>query len=435
MFSSALCSYSYANFPGLGKNSSASTVTTSNSGLFRFVIALVFALAAQFSFAQSSTLAVSSTSVSFGNVNVGQSTTKTITLTSTGTSPVTISSLSVAGSLFGASGVTTPLTLNPGQTATLTLSFSPNGGSNFTGTLTIAGNSSTGNATVNMSGTGIPLPSSVTCSSSSMTGAGSDACTVNLNGAAPWGGFAVSLASNNAAVTVPASVTVPYNTTSATFNATVAAVTSSQTVTITATAGSSKSFALQLSAQSVGTLNISTGSISFGQVAIGQLATQSFTVTASGGTVVINSIASSGSSFSLAAVSLPLTLGAGQSATLNAQFDPTAAGAATGQLTISSHCAGSGTSVVSLSGTGLAYSINLTWVAPTPTSDKVVGYNVYRALSGSTTFAKMNSSLDAQTAFTDSTAQAGASYEYYVVSVDGAGNQSAPSNTFSVSIP
>ena len=99
-------------------------------------------------------LSVSSTDVNFGNVVAGQTAERSITLTSTGTSPVTISSLSVAGSLFAASGLTTPATLNPGQTATLTLSFTSPHVSSFTGVLTIASNSSKGNITVNMSGAG-----------------------------------------------------------------------------------------------------------------------------------------------------------------------------------------------------------------------------------------------------------------------------------------
>ena len=63
-------------------------------------------------------LTVSASSVSFGNVTVGSKGTQSVTLTSSGTAPVTISSISVAGSLFGATGITPPVTLNPGQTAT-----------------------------------------------------------------------------------------------------------------------------------------------------------------------------------------------------------------------------------------------------------------------------------------------------------------------------
>ena len=89
------------------------------------------------------TLALSTTTLSFGNVNVGQTATLPVDLTSTGTAPVTISAISIAGSLFTASGVTAPLTLNPGQSATLNIQFSAPHVSSFTGILTITSNSST----------------------------------------------------------------------------------------------------------------------------------------------------------------------------------------------------------------------------------------------------------------------------------------------------
>jgi hypothetical protein len=382
------------------------------------------------------TLAVSSTTVSFGNVNVGKSGTQVLTLSSTGTGPVTISSLSVAGSLFAASGIATPLTLNPGQTATLTVSMTPIGGSTFTGVLTIVSNSMAGNLIVNMSGNGIPVPASLSCSSASMATAGTDTCTVSLNGAAPWGGFLVSLVSNNSAVVVPSSVTVAYNTTSATFSATVAAVSSAQTVTLSAGATSgTTSFALQLNATAPGSMSVSTSSISFGSVAIADPVTQSLTVTASGGPVTINSVGTTGSGFAVVAMGLPMTLAAGQSATVNVEFAPTVAGAATGMLTIAGACSGSGKATVNLSGTGMSYSVNLNWDAPASSSDPVAGYNIYRALNGSSSFQQLNSSTNTSTSFTDWTVQTGENYQYYVVSVDSQGEMSVPSNTATVAIP
>ena len=77
---------------------------------------------------------------------------------------------------------------------------------------------------VSLSGTGVPVLSGLSCTSGSFTGAGTDSCTVTLNAAAATGGFAVSLASNNSNVTVPASVTVAAGATSASFTATVSSV-------------------------------------------------------------------------------------------------------------------------------------------------------------------------------------------------------------------
>ena len=58
----------------------------------------------------------------------------------------------------------------------------------------------------------------------------------------------------------------------------------------------------------------------------------------------------------MSGATFPVTLNPNQSVTLNVQFDPTAAGAATGQLTIQSNSSTNGTAVVSLSGTGTAVS-------------------------------------------------------------------------------
>jgi hypothetical protein len=71
----------------------------------------------------------------------------------------------------------------------------------------------------------------------SVTGGASSQGTVTLTSAAPAGGFTVAPSSNNAAATVPASVSVPQGATSATFAITTGAVTASTPVTITGSAG------------------------------------------------------------------------------------------------------------------------------------------------------------------------------------------------------
>jgi len=65
----------------------------------------------------------------------------------------------------------------------------------------------------------------------------------------------------------------------------------------------------------------------------------------------------------------------------------------------------------------------------------VAGYDVYRAVSGSSSYELLNSSLDDATSYTDTTVQEGVAYTYYIVSVDASGDQSDPSNLFSVTVP
>jgi fibronectin type 3 domain-containing protein len=122
---------------------------------------------------------------------------------------------------------------------------------------------------------------------------------------------------------------------------------------------------------------------------------------------------------------------------LNLQFDPAAAGSATGQLAIASNSSTGGTVVVNLTGTGTAsaYAVDLTWNAPTGSTDPVAGYNVYRAPGGTTTYQLINSSEVTQTTYVDSTVQSGQEYNYMVESVDPSGMESQPSNPTLVTVP
>jgi Abnormal spindle-like microcephaly-assoc'd, ASPM-SPD-2-Hydin len=327
------------------------------------------------------------------------------------------------------------LILNAGQTASLTLGFTSQNGGPFTGVLTIASNSSAGNLVINMSAAEVGVLTSVTCSSSSMSGAGVDSCAANLNGQAPAGGYAIALTSNNSTVTVPSGVTVAAGATSAPFNATVAATTSSQTATITASAGgTSKSFSLALAPPGVGNLAANAGSLSFGTVMVGQPATQSLILTASGGSVQINSAGVTGTGFSVSGLTFPAMVPSGQSVTLSVEFAPTSSGSISGQLTIQSNAA-SGTIALPLSATGDVYKVQLNWDAPSSSSDPVAGYYVYRATNGSSTYQQLNASPTTETSYLDSTIADGQSYMYYVVSVDSAGEQSTPSNTATLAIP
>jgi hypothetical protein len=270
-----------------------------------------------------------------------------------------------------------------------------------------------------------------------MSGAGSDPCTVSLTAAAPTSGMTVSLASNDAAVAVPGSVTVPAGTATVGFTAAAGAVSSSQTATITATAGGvSATFALQLSPAGTGKLGVNATSISFGNVVINTTATQSVTLSSTGtSAVTVNSASIIGSGFTESGITFPLTLNPGQTATLSVQFDPTATGAATGTLTIASNSSTGGTTAISLSGTGQPHEVDLSWDAPSNSSVPVSGYHIYRATQGSSSYQLLNSSVDAQTSYTDSTGQSGAAYQYYVTTVDSAGVESGPSNSTSVTIP
>ena len=305
-------------------------------------------------------LSVSAASVSFGGVALNSTATQAVTLSSTGTAAVTVTSATVTGTGFAVSGASFPLTLNPGQTVTLNLQFSAQQAGAAAGALTIASDSPQGNVVVSLGGTGVAATAlnGISCSQTSMSGAGTDACTANLTATAPAGGVSIQLASNNAAVTVPASVTVPAGSTGAGFTATVAAVSALQTATLTATSGTaSATLALQLLPvlpAGSGVLSVGATSIAFGGLALNAAATQAVTLSSTGTVAVtVTSATVAGTGFTVSGASFPLVLTPGQTATLNVQFKPVTAGAATGQLTVASNSA-QGSLVVSMSGTGTA---------------------------------------------------------------------------------
>jgi len=201
--------------------------------------------------------------------------------------------------------------------------------------------------------------------------------------------------------------------------------TASQTVTLTVNQGTS-------------TLSISATSVGFGNVALNTPATQTVILSSTGtASVTVNSAVLTGTGFTMSGPRFPATLTPGQTAALNVEFDPTAAGAATGSLTITSTSSSNGTAVIPLTGTGVAssYAVDLSWDAPTSSADPVAGYNVYRSPSGASTYQLLNSSVDTQTTYVDSTVQDGQSYDYIVESVDDSGVESAPTSPVAVAIP
>jgi IPT/TIG domain len=73
------------------------------------------------------------------------------------------------------------------------------------------------------------------------------------------------------------------------------------------------------------------------------------------------------------------------------------------------------------------HSIDLLWNAPNTSSVAIVGYNVYRGLSSTGPFGRLNgSALVADTSFNDLAVQGSTTYYYEVRSVDSTGTESAP---------
>ena len=154
---------------------------------------------------------------------------------------VTLTSVAPAG------GTVVSLSSSNTSVATVPASATVPGGATIA-TFTVTTNPVTANTTVNISASegGVTKSVSLAVNPASLTGlrltpttvvsGKSSQGTVTLDGPAPSGGAVVSLSSSNTSVaTVPSSATVPAGATSATFTVTTKKVTSSTSVTISAT--------------------------------------------------------------------------------------------------------------------------------------------------------------------------------------------------------
>jgi hypothetical protein len=309
------------------------------------------------------TLSASPSSANFGNVTVGSNQTVPVIVTNTGGESVTISAAAASGTGFSFTGQTPPITLSAGQSATFNAIFTPKAAGAASGSLTISSNASNPGLSVPLSGTGVAPgqlgsnPSSFafgniqdgTSKSLSGTLTNSGGTTITISAASASGtGFRLS------GLTLPVTLTAGQSTSFSVLFSPTAAGAASGTVTITSTA-SNPSLSIPLSGTGVtqGTLGANPTSLSFGNVQDGGSATLSETLTNAGGSsLTISAASASGTGFSISGLSLPVTLTAGQSTSFSVKFAPTAAGAASGTVTITSN--GSNPSLsIPLSGTGV----------------------------------------------------------------------------------
>jgi len=379
-------------------------------------------------------LSLSISSMQFGDVAVGTAVTKSVTVTSTGNVPLTIKSSTISGTGFSLSGVSVPMTLKPAQATVLTVHFNPSAAGSASGQLKLTSNAGTQAVTLTGNGTtASPTLSALTCSSASIVGVLADSCKVTLSGSAPKSGVIIALASSSPNVKVPASITIPATATTASFTANAAAVSTAQTVRLTATSGSvTRSISLQLS-PALAQLRVDATAISFGSVTLNQATTQIVTLSSVGkAAVTVKSISISGSGFSLSSVALPATLNPGQTLVLTLVYKATASSSQQGLLTISSNSSANPTLTINLTASTSGHRVELSWNPPVATSNPISGYKVYRA-TGTGSFAKIASPTPPS--YTDTSVQSGNTYKYYITSLGSSGGESAPSNTFTATIP
>ena len=98
------------------------------------------------------TLTATPATLSFPGVQVGKSQAQTETVQNTGGLSATISQGTVSGKGFSISGLSTPVTLTPGQSTTFSVTFAPQSSGSSTGTVAIASNASNSNLVISLSG-------------------------------------------------------------------------------------------------------------------------------------------------------------------------------------------------------------------------------------------------------------------------------------------
>jgi hypothetical protein len=375
-------------------------------------------------------LTCSPASLRFGSLDVGQTETLLVTVTNSGPTTVTVSEIAGSNSAFATPGLSLPLVVLAGQSVAVNVSFTPPETGWTAGAIGIYSNASNSTLSLPVGGAGVKSES-LTASPSTlsfgqvMTGANASLPVVLTNGRS-W------------KVTISGIQTVgsAFSMSGPAFPLTLAAGQSvALSVTFTpqsaGTAGGSLfvdgpalSIPLSGTGAAAGQLIIAPAPLNFGDVGVGATQTQAITLSASGASVTVSSATSSGSQFVLDGAYFPLTIAAGKSLSFNVAFTPLISGAESGTLSFLSNASNSD-AIESLTGTGTAtqYSVSLYWNS---TSD-VVGYNVYRSTSASGSYAKINSTLEANTAYTDSTVAAGQTYFYEATSVNSGGQESARS--------
>jgi hypothetical protein len=377
----------------------------------------------------------------FGGVAVNQSVTQFVILTNAGQASATISAVSASDSVYSVSGTNLPLTLTPGQSAALGVTFAPTAVGGIEGAVIFTNDTANASLTLPVVGSGFetdPVNASpANLSFGSVAVGKTSSLSVTLSNTRPWGksitGFYVVGGAFSASGPKMPTMLGPGQ--SITLNISFSPKSSGMTAGSVFVNGPALSIPLNgtgTTATTTGQLNVSPVGLNFGSVDVGSTGKQTLTLSAVGGGVTVGSAASNNAEFSMPGASFPLIVNAGTSVQVDVAFAPTTSGTASGMLTFASNASNS-QSNESLTGTGVAqqHSVNLSWQAST---SSVAGYNVYRGTSVGN-YSRINTNVDPSTAYTDNTVASGTTYYYAATAINASGEESSYSTPLKVSIP
>jgi hypothetical protein len=405
---------------------SARTIFFLTTGITIMLLGIVSGSAS----AATAQLVCTPTSLRFGDMVVGQTESLLVTVTNNGETSVTVSGIAASNSEFTTSTLSLPLILVAGQSVDLNVSFTPAEVGWTSGTIKFSSNASNATLVLDVRGTGVS-GESVTASPSIVSfgqvalGASSTVPVVLKNDRSSK--VTLSALQITGSEFSASGLTLPLTLSSGqsvTVNVTFAPQSAGTIGGSLFVSGPTLNLPLTGTGTAPGQLGIAPAPLNFGDVPVGTTQTQPITMSATGASVTVSSASSSSAEFVLEGASFPLTIAAGQNVSFNVAFTPQSSGTASGSLSFTSNAANS-RALESLTGIGTVtpYSVNLFWNS----GSDVVGYNVYRSNSPNGTYAKINSTLDANTAYTDSTVVSGQTYYYAATSVNSSGQESARS--------
>lgn len=181
-------------------------------------------------------------------------------------------------------------------------------------------------------------------------------------------------------------------------------------------------------------LNSSVSSLNFGNVNVSASSAQNITMTNAGNSsVTIAQVMVAGAGFNSTGAS-GMTLAPGQSTSLTSTFAPSASGAATGKITVSSNATNSPASI-SLSGMGVtatAHTVALSWASAVT---GVTGFRTYVSMVSGGPYVEMGSVASTTPAYTDSSVQSGQTYFYVITAVDASNDESLYSSEVAAIVP
>lgn len=386
-------------------------------------------------------LTCSPSALKFGTVPVGETETLLVDLTNNGANSVTLSEINLSNAEFNASVASLPAVLQPGQSLSVNITFTPTIHGWTRGNIAFVSNASNATLTLAVNGSG-DASSSLTSSPSSISFGSQTVGSVStlplvLTNTRKWAvalndlqtggtGFSVS------GPALPLSLLAGQSVTFTVAFAPQAAGTIGGSIFVQGPA-LTVPLAGAGAAAVAGQLTIAPAALNFGNVNVGNSGNQTLNLSASGAAVTISSEASSSAQFALAGASFPLTIAAGQSVSLDVVFTPQNSGTASAALSFASNAANN-PPAEPVSGTGVTpvYTVGLTW---TRSTSDVTGYNVYRGPASTGPFTKINPSLNSNTAYTDSTVASGQTYYYVTTAVNSSNVESSPSTPAQAEIP